>query len=123
MKKLWFVLLIGLLSSCKGSLEKVDAPKDLIPHDKMVELLADIMVLEAHIQSRYQNVQRFHKIMTTSGKTYLKSKGLTVEQYERSFTYYVSESDEMQEIILEAEERLTIKSNRLQGTNEIKDTI
>lgn len=118
---LLFVILIA--TACNGKLEKTTAPDNLIPHTKMVEILSNMMILEAHIQTRYQNVQRFHKIMTASGKKYLQSESITVEQYESSFDYYVSEGDEMKEILQEAMDKLTIESNQLQGQTSVKDTI
>lgn len=113
--KHWFVIaLIGILASCSSDLKLPSAPDDLIPEEQMIDLLYDMTVLEAGIQTRYQSVNRYYKVMQQSGKAYLKSKGISVKRYERSYDYYVSRPEKMQEMYTQVMDSITVELNKLQ---------
>lgn len=105
------ILLIGVLASCSSEMDHPDAPEDLIPEEQMVNYLHDLTLLEAGIQNRYQSVNRYYKTMIRSGENYLKSKGLTIERFERSFDYYATQPEAFERITTAAMDKMTIELN------------
>lgn len=114
MKTLLFLVSVGLLAACQGNLKLPDAPPDLIEKDSMVLLLKDMTVLESAIQKRYQNVNVYYKIMTASGKNYLKERKIDPNRFERSYDYYVSREAELQSIYEQVIDSLNKESGQLQ---------
>jgi hypothetical protein len=49
--------------------------------------------------------------MIRSGENYLKSKGMTVDRFERSFDYYVTQPEVFQRITTAAMDKMTIELN------------
>ena len=126
----YFVVIALFLSSCVGQLGAPEKPKDLIPADKMAETMKDLMILEGYMNVSYESVNRFHKVMTKSGEALLKSKHITVKQYESSFAYYFGNEELMQPIldramdemnkeilILEKEEQDSLKKTNPSGNS------
>ncbi len=115
MKHFLVIALIGILASCSSDLKLPDAPDDLIPEEEMIDLMYDMTILEAGIQARYQSVNRYYKVMQQSGKSYLKSKGISVERYERSYDYYVSRPEQLQEMYTKVMDSMTVELNKSQN--------
>jgi uncharacterized protein YydD (DUF2326 family) len=114
MYKLFFILLFGVFS-CTGPEELEESkPTDLLEKKEMVEIMSDLAIIEGHVQSKYKTVIAYNKIMTQSGRAYLKSKGVSEDRYERSFDYYLSVSSEMKSITSQVIERLNRKKLELE---------
>ena len=105
------ILFLGIFSACSTKMDYPDAPDDLISEEQMVDYLHDLTILEAGIQNRYQSVNRYYKTMIRSGEKYLKSKGLTVDRFERSFDYYATQPEVFQRITTAAMDKMTIELN------------
>ena len=99
--KIAAALFMLVLSACEGGIKKPAAPKDLIPRDSMVLVMRDLVVLEAYVEDRYQQVQNYHKVMTATGKQCLKGFHISPERFERSFNYYTTRQEELQGIYAE----------------------
>ena len=104
--------IVLVLQACSSKMPFPDPPKDLIPEDMMSMLVHDMFILEAGIQKRYQNVNRFYKTMIKSGDAYLESKHISRGRYERSYDYYVSRPEEFQEICTRAMDSITVEVNK-----------
>ena len=102
------VLFIALLvlTSCSDGIPRVDEPENLIPREKMVPLLTDLVKLEAYVTDSFGNITQYHKVMINSGDSLLKSKGFSKEQFEKSLEYYGSRQEEMLSIYADVLERL-----------------
>lgn len=109
-KKLFGLLFLFALFACDDVVKEIDQPADLIPQEKMIELITDMLILEAHIQNQYGAVNRYYKVMSASGKAYLKSKGITDKQYADSYNYYNSDKDLYLEMMEQVEENLLKES-------------
>ena len=95
----WFpFILVLVLFGCTDGLKREPAPKDLIPKEKITVLIKDIVKHEAHIQQKYQRVDRYFKTMSNTGDSIIRAHGYSTEQYERSLDHYSTHQDEMQEI-------------------------
>lgn len=124
MKKFAVVIsILTILLSCSSEMDYPGAPDDLIPEEEMVTYLHDLTLLESGIQNRYQSVNRYYKTMIRSGEKYFKSKGMTVDRFERSFDYYVSQPEVFQRITTKAMENMTIELNEESVKTAAKDTL
>ena len=93
--------------SCNEGIQYPDAPKDLIPREKMIHLLKEISILESGIQDAYPGVNRFHKTMIRSVDSLFKAEGVTSEQYEQSMDYYSARQSEMAKMYDEAIQQMS----------------
>ncbi len=114
MRILTFILLLVVFQSCDEGLKGLDEPDNLIPKEQMIDVMTDMLILEGHIQNTYSTVNRYYKVMTASGRAYLKTKGITEKQYEESFVYYNSDQLEYKEILDKVMERLQKESIEMQ---------
>ncbi len=110
-----FLFGIFLASACSDSLVSNNKPKNLIPRDSMVQVLKEMTLLEAHIQTKFMHVSRFKETMLLSGKKLLEKHHISSQRYEESMAFYGSRQDEMQSIygeILDSLNKMaTIKEN------------
>jgi hypothetical protein len=114
MKKLLVIFLVLLLQSCNSELRGLKKPDNLIQKDQMIEILTDMLILEGHIQKTYSTVNRYYKVMSASGRDYLKTKHVTEKQYEESLAYYSSLHDEYHRMLEKIMENLQKESIELQ---------
>lgn len=114
MRILTFIVLLVVFQSCDEGLKGLDKPDNLIPKEQMIDIMTDMLILEGHIQNTYSTVNRYYKVMTASGRHYLKTKGITEKQYEESFIYYNSNQLEYKEILDKVMERLQKESIEMQ---------
>ena len=114
MKKCLGIFILLVLQSCGGELRGLKKPENLIPKEKMIDLMTDMLVLEGHIQTTYSTVNRYYKVMTASGRHYLKSKHVSEKQYEESFIYYTSTHEDYKQMLDKVMENLQKESIELQ---------
>lgn len=124
MNRRLIILITGLLAACTTDIRTPDAPDDLLSHDSMVVVMRELVVLESYLQTRYQHVENYHKIMSASGKKCLKKYRISPERFERSYAYYVSRQEELQGIYSQVIDSLTRKVNELDASGAIhRDTV
>lgn len=113
------VLVISLLFlvSCSDGIPRIEEPDDLIPREKMVPLLTELVKLEAYITDEYGNITQYHKVMINSGDSLVKAHGFTKDQLEGSMDYYGSRQDEMQSIYKDVLEALNKELGELEKKN------
>ena len=103
-----------ILTSCSSGVPRIEKPDNLIPRDKMVPLLTELVKVEAYITDEYGSITEYHKVMVNSGDSLLKAKGFTKEQFEKSIEYYGSRQKEMMSIYTDVLERLNKDLGELQ---------
>lgn len=108
------ILLLGLSTACSRGIKRPDAPEDLVPRDKMINVLTEMVKLEGHVQNRYQQVTKYYKVMVNSGDSLLKAHNLSKEQFESSMDYYAARQDEMTEMYQEVMEKLNSELGELE---------
>jgi len=117
MIRLLLILSIGVfVSSCRDEVNTASKPSDLIPRDTLVSVLCDMMIVESHVQIKYQSVVSYHKVMKKSGDQVLKKYRMNYDRFDRSMTYYGGRKIEMQSIYTEVMDSL----NRISGQLEQK---
>lgn len=114
MKSIFGIVILVFLQSCTSELRGMKKPDNLIPKDQMIEVMTDMLILEGHVQTTYSTVNRYYKVMTASGKHYLKSKHMTQKQYEDSFKYYSCSYEEYKPMLDKVMENLQKESIELQ---------
>ena len=114
MKRLFFIALIFIISACSEGIKRVEEPENLIPRDKMVNIMQELVKLESHIEATYISVAKYHKVMVNSGDSLLLSFDVTLEEFDQSMEYYGSRQDEMESIYSEALDKLNKELGELQ---------
>jgi Domain of unknown function (DUF4296) len=115
MIRLLLIASLILISSCSDGIKRKDAPDNLIPEDQMVEVIKELVKLEAYIKTEYVSVAKFHKVMINSGDSLLAAHDLDKETFEKSLEYYGSRPDEMEVIYSEALDELNKELGELQA--------
>jgi len=118
MKNLFVILLAILLTSCGEKL--LDKPEDLIPKEKMINILRDITILNS---ARSTSVTVFHdyKIEPT---TFIFSKyGVDSLQFVTSDKYYASLPNEYEAMYAEIEKQLENEKGEMTESKRIKDSL
>lgn len=108
------LFLLFIFPSCNDGLEGLKEPDNLIPKEQMIDVMTNMLILEGHIQTTYSTVNRYYKVMSASGKAYLKTQHITEKQYEESFIYYNSRHEEYKIMLDKIMERLQKESIELQ---------
>ena len=116
------IISVLLFTACSPGIERIEEPDNLIEREKMIPLLTELVKLEAHITTEYNNIMQYHKVMTTTGDSLLKTKGVTKDQFEESMEYYGSRQDEMMGIYNEVLENLNKELGELEGKSKAVDS-
>ena len=105
MKKL-FVITLLFLAGCSPSIDREEAPENLIEEKDMVEVMTELMKLEGHVQSKYNQLTRYYKVIDKSADSLFKAHGYTSEQFQESFSYYADQQGELLKIYQQVLENL-----------------
>ncbi len=118
MKNLFVILLALLLTSCGEKL--LDKPEDLIPKEKMINILKDMTILNS-ARSTSITVLHDYKIEPT---TFVFSKyGVDSLQFVTSDKYYASLPNEYEAMYAEIEKQLDNEKEQMSEAKRIKDSL
>ena len=123
MKKLIPIALVFVLASCFGRIEHAKKPDNLIPRDKMVQVITELVKLESYIQSSYPSVAEYNKVMINSSDKLFRRLGITDEQFEASMNYYGSHQKMMKEIYNDALDELNSELGELEASKDKKKSV
>ena len=70
----------------------------MIPEAKMVQILADVHVMESLIESSLSSSDTAVMVYNREHKNILKKYGVTNEQFHRSYNYYGTHLEEMDKL-------------------------
>ncbi|OQX80362.1 MAG: hypothetical protein B6D61_02030 [Bacteroidetes bacterium 4484_249] len=104
-------LFIFLLSGCTQKIQdKAIPPENLIPREKMVDIIVDMELFDAVISS--QQKKRINAKEIDNNKYFLHNSilnkyGITRDQFEKSFRYYQIDLDVIDEIFADAITKLS----------------
>jgi hypothetical protein len=93
----------------------IEDPIDVIPREKMVPLLIELVELEAYVADSLGNIMKSQKVMVKTGDSLLKAQGYSKGQFEGSMEHYSSLQEEMTSIYEEVRDSLNID---LEGKEE-----
>lgn len=116
-----FISLVIVISSCSRSIERIPEPENLIPRDKMVTVLKEMMKLEAHVQANYGQVSMYYKVMERSGDSLLSMYNLDRVSFESAMDYYGSRQDEMKKIYTESLDQMNEELGKLEAESKSEE--
>lgn len=95
MKNIFLTALVIVCACTSGD----DAPKDLIPKERMVKLMTEIHLLESKVKNlNVRPLDSAKVVYRHYEKLLFTDFNITKEQYERSFNYYLDNLDEFKEV-------------------------
>ncbi|TND08244.1 MAG: hypothetical protein FD123_2499 [Bacteroidetes bacterium] len=114
--RILFFILPFLLFACGEKKTAVPVPADLIPRDKMVEVMTDVHLLEAAMQiSSVPGPE--HKEF--ANYDIFKKYGYTHDQYERSIAWYSTRLEDFDKMYDEVLARISRKMAEEMGAKQI----
>lgn len=95
-----YLIYIGIffLTACHSTVQRHPEPDNLIPKDKMIAFMSDLMKVEGHIQMRDISVTKYYKTAQKSGQRIFKKHNISESQFEESLKYYGTRQIEMEAI-------------------------
>ncbi|MDC3253122.1 DUF4296 domain-containing protein [Crocinitomicaceae bacterium] len=112
------VLFIALIffSACSPGIDRVPEPKGLIDRQELIPLLTEMTKLEGHVTQKFNTINKYHKIMTSTGDSLLEAYGFTNAQFEASMDYYISRQEEMISIYDQVLENLNEELGKIESS-------
>ena len=113
MKRLFYILFCLILLGCGD--QSPDRPKDLVPQDKMVQILADIHIAESQIETKVVYPDTALMTFNYWQKEILQKHGVKEEQFRDTYRYYqnnLKEMDELYEIIIDT---LSVRETKMRA--------
>lgn len=108
MKNIFLTVLV-IVCACSGSTE----PDDLIGREQMVKVMTEVHLLEAKINKvPVDPVDSTQAVYDHYEKLLFKDLGITQDQYEQSFNYYVDNPNEFEKIYNAVVDTLMQKEKR-----------
>ena len=117
MKKLLYIV-ICLFFSCNPSIEKPKKPENLIPEDKMVDIMYDVFILNSA-----KGVNK--KMLELNGvlpKDYVFEKySIDSTQFAESNNYYVYNTKTYESILDKVAEKIEVKKKEYEAIDKIEE--
>ena len=114
----FFVISFVLFAYCSPGIDRISAPKDLILREDLIPVLTELTKLEGHVTSKFNTINKYHKVITRTGDSLLKSKGYTNAKFEASMDYYISRQEEMIEIYDKVLENLNEDLGKIESSRD-----
>lgn len=118
MKKLYAPILIISLLSCNDNL--LEKPDNLIPSDKMVEVLTDLAIVNA---AKSTNVAVLHENDIEPMAYIFEKHGIDSLQFVQSDRYYASLPVAYEKIYKKVESKLEKETKGMEKAKEINDSL
>lgn len=115
MIRISFISILLLFTSCTSGLMETKAPDNLVPKEKMIKVMKELVKLESHIQSTYPSVAEYNKTMVNSSQFLFEKMNITEENFQESMDYYGTHQREMKEIYNEVLDELNSELGELQS--------
>jgi hypothetical protein len=108
-KKFFLVLLLAA-ASCKGPAEEI--PEDILPKEKMVQILIRIHIAEATVGIKNLPSDSASKLYKSYQNEILKEQAVDDSTYARSYSFYVIRPQLMNEIYGAVVDSLSLRETR-----------
>lgn len=117
MKKLFYII-ICLFFSCNSSIEKPQKPENLIPEDKMAEIMYDVFLLNSA-----KGVNKI--LLETNGvlpeKYVFEKYSIDSTQFAESNNYYVYNTKTYESILNKIKEKIDLKKKEYEALDKIEE--
>lgn len=126
MQKHILIIVILLLTFCSCEKSVVEKPKNLVPRDKMINLIVDLHTGDAVFQSKRYSSEQLKKY--TDADLYhsiLKKYDVADTVFEKSLIYYASLPKEFEKMYSKALSKLNAQEERLKEleTKEMEEQL
>ncbi|HET8809856.1 MAG TPA: DUF4296 domain-containing protein [Flavobacteriaceae bacterium] len=118
-KQFKYCLLLVLLSACQH-VEKAPKPDNLIPEEKMVDILTDMVLIDAAMN--YNQTEHKTKALDP-GKYIFEKYQVDSVQLAKSNAYYLEDFDRSMRIYEQVRDHLEAKKEKLDSLDKSKDSI
>lgn len=104
-----FLTALVILCACKAD----EQPEDLIQRDQMVKVMMEIHLLESKINNiRVEPYDSTEAVYHHYEQLLFEDLGITQDQYERSFNYYVDNPNEFEKVYSAVVDSLLAREQR-----------
>lgn len=117
MRLIIYISIVCAFIGCHAEVNRGEEPEDLIPKERMIIIMKEMIKLEAIVQQKYQNVANYYQVMLNSGDSLLKTYQVTRKQYESSMNYYSARQDVLIQMNDEINDQLTKERVELRKKN------
>lgn len=118
-KRFKYCLFLVLLSACQH-VEKAPKPDNLIPEEKMVDILTDMLLIDAAMS--YNGTEHKTKALDP-GKYIFEKYQVDSAQLVKSNAYYLEDFDRSMRIYKEVRDHLEATKQKLDSLGKVKDSI
>lgn len=108
--------IIILATSCAP--QETGGSDEIIPRDQFVDVMLDIQLLETAYLKLYNDIPEVDSLMNTRYAGVLQKHDLELEEFERSFNYYMKDEDVINDIYDEVISKIKLKADQIK-----RDTI
>lgn len=115
---LLLIILVSLVS-CQD-VKRMEKPDDLISHDKMVDVLVELSLLQG---AKTANKSMYQQMGMNHGEYVWNRFGIDSLQFVESSNYYAENYDEYEDIYLEVQSRLEVIRVKYDSLREIEQRI
>ena len=105
MKFFYFILFISFVSCVTES-----RPSSIIEKNKMIDIMAEALVLETYYQSLPGNPASNKQALDSTVDLVFKKSGITKNEFEESYQFYSSDLEEFKKMQAEIMEKLEKKA-------------
>jgi hypothetical protein len=115
-KRIFCILSLAVLASCGQQGD--NTPKNLLPEQKLVQILADVHVAEARIENRIVYPDTAMMLYGLEQQRILEAHGVEEQLFRDTYRYYLSDikkMDKLYEIILDT---LSVREAKLRAGRE-----
>ncbi|MEJ8801891.1 DUF4296 domain-containing protein [Pontibacter sp. H249] len=119
MKRLFYILFCFSLLACGNNEDKT--PANLLPQEKMVQVLTDIHIAEAQIESKIVYPDTALMVFNHQEKEIFKKHGITEQEFRDTYNYYkenLKQMDKLYEIIVDT---LSLRETKMRASGD--DTV
>lgn len=111
-------VLSSFFISCKDEIKK--KPNDIWSEEKFIEALVEIQVTEAYVRLGFNRSHESYRPKDSLFESTFRKLGVSREEFEKNFEYYVNHPKSMDKIYEEVIERLSERQAELQGETQQK---
>jgi hypothetical protein len=115
-KRIFCILSLAVLASCGQQDDKT--PKNLLPEQKMVQILADVHIAESRIENRVVYPDTAMMLYTREQQRILEAHGVEEQLFRDTYRYYLNDikkMDRLYEVILDT---LSVREAKLRAGGE-----
>lgn len=122
LRLLGLFLLISWLTGCQNTV--VETPKNLIPQEKMAQILTEIHLAEARVTKLNRVSQDSNALIYKRlEKQIFRKFKVDTAAYSKSYTYYSSDPEQLAEIYKQVTEELERRKKPGDSTNAVKQNL